>query len=158
MNKPPPITLSPRASEEIRHWKIHYNKGAPSDLQRHSTERSPRRPRSISPRRPRSRSPVRPRSRSRRSHRSRSPVRPRSRSPHRSRSPRSRTPRRNKSPTTTLSSKSSYRDYSPTISSTPPSRVSPVDDMGTFNEVLCRGAIKLNITMSIPQVTSSIIF
>lgn len=66
--------------------------------------------------------------------------------------------RRRVSPSWSASSRSSIRDYSPTFTSTPRSRVSPIDDIGTFNEVLCRGANKLNITMSVPTVFSSVIF
>lgn len=66
--------------------------------------------------------------------------------------------RRHDSPTATSPTRSSLRDYSPTLSATPPSRVSPIDDLGTFSEVLCRGANKLNISMTIPVTSSSVIF
>lgn len=68
--------------------------------------------------------------------------------------------RRRRSPSWSSSSSthSSNRDYSPTLTDSPPSRVSPVDDINTFHDVLSRGAQKLNIEMSTPQTSSSIIF
>ncbi|XP_078497668.1 uncharacterized protein LOC144754027 [Lissotriton helveticus] len=54
--------------------------------------------------------------------------------------------------------RSMVRDYSPTFSSTPPSRVSPIDDIAIFTDVLGRGAKKLNISLHTPVVPTSIIF
>ncbi|XP_078518404.1 mitogen-activated protein kinase-binding protein 1 [Lissotriton helveticus] len=135
VRKTPPAGMSPRWLESIRHWKMQ-----PRPSQGPLTMGASRRVAGCSPRR--SRSPVRRRSRSR------------ERSRHRSTTPE----RRNRSPASSSSTRSSYRDYSTTISSTPPSRVSPVDDLGTFNEVLFRGVSKFNITMTVPQVKSSVIF
>ncbi|KAJ1182700.1 hypothetical protein NDU88_007884 [Pleurodeles waltl] len=69
---------------------------------------------------------------------------------------RSRTPRR-RSPSWS-SSGSSVGRYSPTLTDSPPARISPVDDITTFNEVLLRGAQKLNIEVPEPATSSSVIF
>ena len=92
------------------------------------------------PRRPRYRTPTRSRSRSR------------------SRHTRSRSRRHHRSPSWSTYSRSSIRDYSPTLSTSPQDRVSPVDDITTFNEVLVRGAAKLNIPMPTPPASTSVIF
>ncbi|KAJ1095347.1 hypothetical protein NDU88_000512, partial [Pleurodeles waltl] len=55
-------------------------------------------------------------------------------------------------------SSSSTRDYSPTLSDSPSPRVSPIDDVNTFQEVLVRGATKLNIPLAVPAPPTSIIF
>ncbi|KAJ1096076.1 hypothetical protein NDU88_001222 [Pleurodeles waltl] len=55
-------------------------------------------------------------------------------------------------------SSSSTRDYSPTLSDSPFPRVSPIDDVNTFQEVLVRGATKLNIPLAVPAPSTSVIF
>lgn len=65
---------------------------------------------------------------------------------------------RKRSSWSSSSTRSSKRDYSPTLMDRPPSRVSPIDDINTFHDVLSRGAQKLNIGMSAPQASTSVIF
>ncbi|KAJ1114355.1 hypothetical protein NDU88_002593 [Pleurodeles waltl] len=55
-------------------------------------------------------------------------------------------------------SSSSTQDYSPTLSDSPSPRVSPIDDVNTFQEVLVRGATKLNIPLAVPAPSTSVIF
>lgn len=140
--------VSPVVGEEQRRKRPRVLSSPDSD---YSQTYSPSRI-ATTPRRSPSRSKRRSRSKSRSSHR-------RDKSKDRSRSTHSSPKRRRRiSPSFSSPQRSSLRDYSPTLSATPPSRVSPIDDLSTFNEVLCRGANKFNITMSTPTVSSSIIF